>query len=219
MIEKNKVTTGLKILTNVVGDALSQAGETLALMSGKDISLDGPGLQLLPAEQFIQLAGGPEVPIVSVYLAISGDIEGHLLLILPYDQAPHLIAMVLGDPDLVKSSSVDSPMDTSFLEEEVSLSVLSELGNVVGTAFLNVVGNKLNMSILPSVPNVVADFAGSILSSLIITSLNEYREELLVVNTKFNEVDKEVYGFFLLLPKPGTFDQFLSKVASLHETN
>ena len=131
------------------------------------------------------------------------------MLLFPVEQVPDLVKLALGDIDIGDM--------TSPLENEVSQSVLGELGNVVGTSFLNVLGNELEMVILPSVPYVLADYAGSILSSLalqVASTSDEYWDQALIVNTRFNEIDKKVNGFFLLLPQPGTFDDFLSKVVA-----
>lgn len=206
---------GLTILNKVIVQALSKAGQSLAEMAGREISLEGPGLELVPIQEFANLAGGADIPVVAIYLNVSGDFAGHLMLLFPVEQVPDLVKLALGDIDIGDM--------TSPLENEVSHSVLGELGNVVGTSFLNVLGNELEMVILPSVPYVLADYAGSILSSLalqVASTSDEYWDQALIVNTKFNEIDKKVNGFFLLLPQPGTFDDFLSKVvASKHGTS
>lgn len=211
MIQNNDRDLGLKVLRKVIGQALSQAGNSLAQMSGREISLEGPGLEIVPIQDFMNLAGGPDVAVAAVYLNVTGDFAGHLMLLLPIHQVPELIEMVLGDME------IDEDPDASPLDNEVNRSVLGELGNVVGTSFLNVMGNKLEMVILPSIPYILTDFAGSILSSLALqasTTADEYWDQFLVVNTRFKEIEKRIQGFFLLLPQPGTLDEFLNKVAN-----
>ncbi|HHY19451.1 MAG TPA: hypothetical protein GX522_06095 [Firmicutes bacterium] len=210
MDQTELITTGLEILNSVISLALVKAGQSLAEMSGREISLEGPGLKMLPIQEFTNLAGGADIPVVAIYLNVTGDFEGHLMLLFPLVQIPELVNMVLGDIDV---GDMSSP-----LENEVCCSVLGELGNVVGTSFLNVLGNKLEMVFLPSVPYILTDYSGSILSSLALQAASlgeEYWDNALIVNTRFNEIDKKVHGFFLLLPQPGTFTEFLSKVVAI----
>ncbi len=210
-----KLGMGLVILGDVVKQALFQAGQSLAEMSGREISIEGPGLEIISLQKFINLAGGPDTIVAAVYLAVSGDFKGHLMLLIPLIQLPELIQMILGEKDSNKTSY--------SLEDEVCRSLLGELGNIVGTSFLNVMGNKLEMVMLPSIPYVINDYAGSILSSLALqasTLGEESWDQLLVVNTKLCEMNKKTRGFLLLLPQPGTLNQFLNKVvANKYGTN
>ncbi len=205
--DAKKIKAGLAILGEVVEIGLKKAGQSLGEISGREISIEGPGLEITSLEKFINLAGGPDTLVAAVYLTVSGDFEGHLLLLIPIVQVPELIQMILGESE-----------DNSYsLEDEVNRSLLGELGNIVGTSFLNIMGNKLEMIMLPSIPYVLTDFAGSILSSLAVQTTTvgeESWEQILVVNTKFIEISKKIQGFFLLLPQPGTLNQFLNKVVT-----
>ena len=68
--------------------------------------------------------------------------------------------------------------------DELEESSLKEAGNILGGAYLNALSDFMGMMLLPSVPTLVADRAGTILASAF-TGSTEEPDPILCVETEF----------------------------------
>ncbi|MBE3583382.1 MAG: hypothetical protein IMX01_04625 [Limnochordaceae bacterium] len=89
-----------------------------------------------------------------------------------------------------------------LLEDEMALSVLAEVDNVVGSAFLNVMADSIAGRLIPSPPSVVADMAGALLSTALVSTLERagrVAETVSVVHTSFGTPDGQVEAMLIWL--------------------
>jgi chemotaxis protein CheC len=121
-------------------------------------------------------------------LTFEGDATGHILLVHQPEVAFAIIDMLLGN----------APGSTQSLEE-MEQSALAELGNVIGSSFLNAIADALGLSLRPSPPDVILDMAGAILDVAVVEILQE-SEDVFVSETAFGTDDRQANGTFLVIP-------------------
>jgi chemotaxis protein CheC len=90
-------------------------------MVGKELVVSGLNLKYMPAKETVNLLGGPENTVVGIYLSVSGDATGHLMLVHDPKVAFELIDYQMGL----------APGSTRELGE-MERSVLGEMGNITG---------------------------------------------------------------------------------------
>ena len=129
--------------------------------------------------------------MVAVYLAICGNTNGHMIAIYQPQTAFDLIDMLLGQP-----------AGTTKELSEMERSVLGEVGNIMGSFFLNHLSNTTGNSLQPSPPAVLMDMAGAILEVATV-SVMEQCDQTFVIETIFESSDRQVAGTFLVMPVPG----------------
>ena len=129
--------------------------------------------------------------MIGVYLQICGVPSGHMLAIYKPQTAFDLIDMLLGQ----------APGSTTELSD-MERSVLGEVGNIMGSFFLNHLSNASGYSLQPSPPAVLMDMAGAILEVATV-SVMEQSETTYVIETVFETSDRQVNGTFLVMPIPG----------------
>lgn len=136
----------------------------------------------------IPVLWGPEdTPVAAVALEVSGDLEGFLLLAVPLEQAEFFLSPLLGD----------GAFDT---DEQLAESALGELGNVVGSAFLNYLADRFAMNVKPSPPSVVCDMVGALLATLAGALAQEERPELPVVRAQLTGNGEQFSAYLLWIP-------------------
>jgi chemotaxis protein CheC len=128
--------------------------------------------------------------LVGVYLKVYGYDDGHMIVVYEPDTAFKLIDMLLGQ----------SPGSTTNMSE-MENSVLGEVGNIMGSFFLNVLANGTGITLQPSPPAVMMDMAGAILD-VPLAQMLEHGDETLIAETTFNTDDLVVNGKFLVVPVP-----------------
>jgi chemotaxis protein CheC len=173
----------------LVSKAVTNAISGLSGMTGKQFRVFSFDLKKVKVKEVPYEFGGPEALIVGVYLKIK-DKNGHIFVGYKPEIAAELVGMALGQEP-------NSTLDLSELEQ----SVLGEIGNLVGSFFLNTLAEGIGMSLLPSPPAVIIDMAGAVLDTPL-SHILEHEEETLILTTNFGTQDKQINGKFLIAPMP-----------------
>lgn len=187
-------------LRAIVEDGLAAASEGLAAMTGGQVRLEAPAVRFIPLKQVPEVAGGPAAVVVAVYLAVHGDVRGHLVLLFTEAGARRAVDFLL-----------EVPPGTTRQLGPMEMSALAEAGNVAGSQLLNVLGNRTGLRIVPVPPEVVTDMAGAILQQIVL-DLFLQADEVLLVETAVNGT---VRGYFLLLPDQASMARL---IAALEDT-
>jgi chemotaxis protein CheC len=170
------------------------AGGALSQMLGKPVDISVPTAIALPLSDAVAHAGDPEDLRWGVVVPIVGDIRAHVLLLFPEQDAISLCGMFGVTPD--------SPDGQSALQE---------IGNILGTSYINVLAQMVGMALEPEPPMAVLDMLGSIISTVLL-GRGEDVEMVLLMDSAL-EVEGEACSLsFLLLPEAGAVGELLGRL-------
>ena len=175
--------------SRLVSQGISRSVAGLMEMVGTEVvitRLDPP--RRIAMKDVPDLIGGAEAMTVAVYLRVSGCATGHMLLVFQPETAFELVDMLL---DLAPGTTTDLG--------DMERSAIGEMGNIMGSFFLNALADSTNLPLMPSPPAVMMDMAGSILNSALV-EIFMVSEDLLVVDTVFGTKDRQLNGTFLMMP-------------------
>lgn len=182
----------LDALREISNVGMGNAATALSQMVGETIYLHVPQVSLADIADVPELMGGADTVVTGVTLQIRGDATGTVLLVFPEESAQRLARRLLGRTD-----------DQSALDE-MGVSTLKEVGNILASSYLGAMGSLLNLMLLPSIPLYAHDMAGAVIDYLLI-ELSETGNQALVIETEFHgkSPDEQVIaGHFFLLPDP-----------------
>jgi chemotaxis protein CheC len=94
------------------------------------------------------------------------------------------------------------PAGTTESLGDMERSALGELGNVVGSSFLNVLANHVGIVLHPSPPAVLMDMTGALLD-VIAADIQLRTDRALVAEAKFKAGERSIDGMFLAVPSAG----------------
>jgi len=174
----------------LISSGVKSAVVGLSQMAGQDIKVIGVSIKKVPVKDISDLFGGPEALIIVVYLEISGNSNGHMVLVYKPEVAFDLVDLLLGQP-------TGTTKELSDMER----SALGEVGNVMGSFFLNYLADTTGQRLLPSPPAVMMDMAGAVLDATLANIL-AYSDETYAMEAMFGTSDRQVAGTFLVLPEP-----------------
>ena len=151
-------------------------------------------------DEMIDMAGGSENVVASVYLRMEGEAPCNLFFVLPLIQGNKYIQQLICDPNF----SFDHPPFN-----EMALSALQELGNILASNYISSLSDFTGLDLYPSVPAVCVDMLGAILSYGFI-ELSAFSDYVIVIDTALNEANdgnvRSVDGHFFLFPDPESFE-------------
>lgn len=187
----------LDILKEIGNIGAGHAATALSTLLNKKIEMKVPSVRVVPFNEIMELAGGAENVVVSIFLSIEGDANGNMFCILPIEQGERFIRYMISDPTFSFNSIPHS---------ELGISAAQELGNILAGSYLTALSDFTKLDLLPSVPALSVDMFGAIISYglLEISKVSDYA---IVIDTAIYESDalSGVDGHFFLLPNPESF--------------
>lgn len=187
----------LKELGNI---GAGNATTALAQMIGTKVDMSVPQVKLLDFKDVGDMMGGAEQIMAGIYLAVEGDIDGSIMFLLNKTAARHLVGKLMGTG--AKSEDVDF--------DEVEMSALKEVGNIITGSYLNSLSMMTNLKLVPSVPYVAIDMAAAILSVPAI-QFGMMGDKILLIETQFFD-ELKLSGYFILLPDLDGYKKILSSL-------
>ncbi|MHB1159396.1 MAG: chemotaxis protein CheC [Chloroflexota bacterium] len=177
-----------RALRDMAARGTTNAAAGLSEMVGRNIRIQTPDVSMVKLEDVARLLGGPEETVVGVYLAICGEVKGHILLVFSPQEAQGLVDMLM-----------DQPAGTTVSLGAMERSALGEVGNLTGTFFLNALAEVTRLSIQPSPPAVMVDMGTAVLD-VPLAALARSAEESLVIKTLFIDDQRKIEAAFLVMP-------------------
>jgi len=180
----------LDAMREVANIGAGHAATALSQMTNRTIMISVPRVKIKPLEDAGDMLGPPDQVVASVLMHMMGDLTGRAMLLFPEPAA-----LILCDYLFRRERGTT----TAFGEMEQSS--LKEAGNILASAYLNALSDFMGMMLVPSVPSLVIDLSGAILTSAHL-NFGHDREYALCVETSFRSEGstESMAGHFLLLP-------------------
>ncbi|MGH3073420.1 MAG: chemotaxis protein CheC [Gaiellales bacterium] len=145
-------------LTDLQLDALREmsnigsgnAATALASMLGQSVDLHVPTALALELADAVDAVGNPEDTVSAVIIGVFGDLDATVLLLFDPESANTLCSLlgVEGDP-------------------EMALSALGEIGNILGSSYVQAMGTMTSLHMEPHPPVAMSDMLGAIVASVL----------------------------------------------------
>lgn len=182
----------LKELGNIgAGNAMTALSQLLQCK----VDMKVPQVKLLEFAEVAGTMGGEEQIMAGIFLGVDGEISGSIMFLIEDGAARHLIEKLMG------MSLPDACWD------EMSISALKEVGNIITGAYLNSLSTLTNLKIYPSVPELAIDMSGAILSVPAI-QFGIVGDKILLIQSQFSD-EVEINGYFILMPDLESYDKLL----------
>lgn len=93
------------------------------------------------------------------------------------------------------------PIGTTTEPDELATSAVSELGNIVGSAFVNALADHVQLILHPSPPTVVHDMAIALVETIYAEILSR-GSEVVMIDTLFEDQHGRSAGLLIVAPDP-----------------
>ena len=181
----------LRELANVGSGTASTA---LSSMLGRSVDITVPNAFVLPMAEAVGSIGNAEDDVTGIVLGVVGDMEATVLLLVNPNHAALLCGML------------GVPADSEFGE-----SALMEIGNIVGSSYINALATMTGMSIEPTPPSLATDMLAAIVESVLAARATGGDVALLLDSDMVVE-GEDCSVSFLLVPDQGGVEQLLARL-------
>lgn len=168
------------------------AATALSQLLGREVEISVPRVLALPLAEAVEAWGAPDAAVSGIVIPLEGDITGVVVLLIPSGHA-HTLCRLLG----VEPST------------EVGDSALCEIGNILGTSYLNALVMTTGLSLTPAPPSLSCGTLKAIVASQLVQTSGATGLAL-VLDSELDVAGDPCSMAFLLLPTEGGVSKLLA---------
>lgn len=192
----------LDILKEIGNIGAGSATTALSKILNRKMMMKVPHVEIVSFNKMMEMMGGAETVVASVYFKIEGDAPGNMYFVLPLTQATEFIENITG-LQMVTFSKEPYP--------DLARSALQEIGNIVAGSYLSALADFTQLNFYPSVPALTIDMVGASLSYGLV-ELSQMSDHAIIIDTAFikEEDAPDLKGHFIFLPDPDSFQKIFA---------
>ncbi len=184
----------LDALRELANIGSGKASGALSSMLGRAVDITVPSASVLPMAEAVGTIGDPEAEYTGVVIPVVGEMPASVLLLFTPKDA-ELMCTLLG----VESGT------------EIGVSALMEIGNIVGTSYINALAEMTGMELEPAPPGAATDMLGAIVETVLAERAGAGDAALLLDSDLVVERE-DCSVSFLLVPDAGGVELMLGRL-------
>lgn len=183
----------LDALKEVANIGAGNSATALSILFSQKIDMAVPSVDIIKFDSLLDKYGEDEV--VAVLVKVIGDISGSVLYVFEKSVAFNIIEKLTGS--------------TNKYLDAMGQSVISEIGNIISSSFMNAIAEFIKVEAVASVPAIANDMISAVLISTFI-EVGQHDEHILDIQTHFiGSESSKITGNFYYIPTPGALDKIL----------
>lgn len=190
----------LDVLREIGNIGAGNAATSLSQMLDAEINMSVPKVRILDIADAATALGGPENPVVGILTKISGDIDGLMMFIIGQSFAGAVLESLLGEKQVSYAAL-----------SEMQLSAISEIGNIMISAYLGSISSLSQMKIKSSVPAIAVDMVGALLSVPAI-EMRTVSDKIIFIQEDFLSHKNDITSNMMLIPSMESLDRLMQKL-------
>jgi chemotaxis protein CheC len=140
----------LDALRELANIGSGKASTALSMLLARSVDISVPTARAVSFAEAVDATGDAEQEITGIVLGIVGDLEGVVLLLVSPEDADTLCELLGVEPG-----------------SEFALSALGEVGNIVGSSYINALAEMTGIEIEPTPPATATDMLGAIVQTVL----------------------------------------------------
>ncbi|AEB30672.1 signal terminating phosphatase of CheR-mediated methylation of methyl-accepting chemotaxis proteins (MCPs) [Carnobacterium sp. 17-4] len=184
----------LDVLKEVINIGGGHAATSLSQLIEKPVQMTVPVIEMMEYADVYEKIMPEETVIKAIIIKMMGDAEGVFLFTVDQQVSETIVAMML-------------PENTPY-SEAMANSALQELVNILVNSFLNAVMKLMDANLITSVPIIIEDMFGAIMSSVYLEQ-SQYDDSIMIIKNEFYYLGDRLESSLYFVPKPGIIEKML----------
>ena len=177
------------------------AASALAQFLNRKIDMSVPNASIMDLNDIPKIVGGPNTPLLGIFLKIMGEISGRFLLLIPEATSVKILQTLMPGFEISSLTKMG----------EMESSCMREIGNILAGAFLNALSVLTQTPMLNSLPSLNFDYAGAMIDN-VVADMTAVSDKVLMMETSFIEEQEDMRIHIFILPAPDSLKLLLQKI-------
>jgi len=196
-------------LTEMMNIGAGNAATALTQVLQCRVDIVVPRVFVITDAQELSILTSPSLPVVCARMAMVGDVSGGLFLIVPEEQKEDLIR--LAEQAMTATSQSWRAGLTNQESDDLKLSVIAEIGNIVAGVYLTSVHDFCRLNIYHTVPTVATDMVQALLDESLVR-LSRQVQHIIAVENEFMAEEKRIRTFLVMIPSVESINTLVNSI-------
>lgn len=147
----------IDVLREIGNIGAGNAATALSTILDERVEISLPRVRITDFDTAVNALGGAETMTVGVLVNFSGEANGMIMFLLNMEDAKAIMSILIQDEG-----------DDNGQLSELKLSAIKEIGNILGSSYINSISTLTGLTINISIPYIAIDMAGALMSVPII---------------------------------------------------
>ncbi|MDR1134987.1 MAG: chemotaxis protein CheC [Clostridiales Family XIII bacterium] len=190
----------IDVLREIGNIGAGNAATSLGMILNAEVGIQLPKVQITDFDSTVDALGGAESMTVGVLLNFSGEANGLIMFLLKMEDAENITSVLVHDDE-----------DGAEGLSEMKLSAIKEIGNILGSAYVNSIALLTGLQIDISVPYIAIDMAGAILSVPII-EFGAVGDKVMFIEEGFYTDEEELNSDVIMFAEVDTLQRIMGRL-------
>jgi len=190
----------IDVLREIGNIGAGNAATSLSKMLDKEVDMTTPNVRILDINDAANALGGPENPVVAILAKLHGDIEGIMVFLIEQEFTKTVLETLLGESDAHCECLSD-----------LERSAISELGNIMMSAYAGSIGTMSQLNIKMSVPAVTVDMVGAILCVPAI-EMGSVSDKIIFIQDDFFSSNRTISANMMMIPDIESLNRLMTSL-------
>ncbi len=148
----------IDVLREIGNIGAGNAATALATILDEKVEISLPKVRITDFNTAINALGGAETMTVGVLVNFDGEAHGMIMFLLKMEDAKGIMSILIQEEEEAEGGQLS----------ELKLSAIKEIGNILGSSYINSISQMTGLTIHVSIPYIAIDMAGALMSVPII---------------------------------------------------
>lgn len=199
----------LDFLAEMMNIGAGNAATALTQMLRCPVNLLIPEVHVLPVPEVPPILGDPSLPVVCVRMGMVGDVSGDLFFIVEEKCMKDLIRVAEKATPGTSQSWSAGPKNREL--NDLKLSVIEEIGNIVGGVYLTAVHDFCKLNIYHTVPTVAIDMIQALLDQKLV-ALSRQVQTIILIENEFIVEENHIRTFLMVVPSTESVNKLVNSI-------
>ena len=190
----------MDILKEIGSIGGGNAATALSSLLNVKVNMLVPRVEILGFNEALAKLGDPEEIVAAVLVELSGELEGIMLFTAPEEFSDEVVFQMIGK----RGASL-------MALDEIDASVLTEIGNIVISSYINALSALTGMAVELSVPQIAVNMLGGIMS-LPMAMMGQHSDRIMMVTGEFDIDGRALKSGMLLMPDVNSLNILMKKL-------
>ncbi|MDR1573571.1 MAG: chemotaxis protein CheC [Clostridiales Family XIII bacterium] len=190
----------IDVLKEIGNIGAGNAATSLGMILNAEVGIQLPTVRITDFDTALNAMGGAEAMTVGVLLNFSGEASGMIMFLLGMEDAQNITSILVGD-----DASAEEGLS------EMKLSAIKEIGNILGSSYVNSIALLTGLQIDLSVPYIAIDMAGAILSVPII-EFGAVGDKVMFIEEGFFTDEQELNSNVIMFAEVDTLQRIMGRL-------
>lgn len=191
----------IDVLGEIGNIGAGNAATALSTMLNETVHISLPKVRITDFDTAINSLGGPEEMTVGVLLSYTGEACGMIMFLLGIEDAKSIMGILIQDDGGEQNEGLS----------ELKLSAIKEIGNILGSSYINSISQLTGLKIDISIPYVAIDMSGALMSVPII-EFGSIGDKVMFIEEAFLTEEKSLASNVILFAEIETLKTIMERL-------